>query len=186
MENNQKKSSLMKDILELAKFAIIALIIVIPIRLFVAQPFIVSGSSMFHTFVNGQYLIVDELSYHFHAPVRDDVIVFHYPKDTTKYFIKRIIGLPGDTVSITKGVVTITNAQNPKGFVLSEPYINEPFNTTDTYQVTDGNYFVMGDNRNASSDSRIWGLVPRNLITGRAFLRLLPLNTMAVLPGAIK
>jgi signal peptidase I len=85
---------------EILKFVIVAAIIVVPIRAFVAQPFIVSGSSMYPTFKNGQYLIVDEIGYDFHAPRRGDVIVFHYPKDPSKFFIIRIIGLPGETVDI--------------------------------------------------------------------------------------
>ena len=174
-----------KDGLDLVKFALIALVIVLPIRFFVAQPFIVSGSSMFHTFQNGQYLIVDELSYHFRAPQRDDVIIFHYPLNTKLYFIKRIIGLPNETIIINKGVVTIKNAEHPDGFVLAEPYINEPFATDGTYTTGPDQYFVMGDNRNYSSDSRVWGTVPGNLIVGRAYLRLFPFSELAVLPGHV-
>src|SRR3954471_8919762 len=85
---------------ELIRFAVIALIIVIPIRLFVIGPFIVSGSSMVPTFQNGNYLIIDKLSYRFSVPKRDDVIVFIPPVDSSKFYIKRVIGLPGETVDI--------------------------------------------------------------------------------------
>lgn len=168
---------------ELIKFALLALIIVIPIRMWVAQPFIVSGSSMVPTFENGQYLIVDELSYNFETPDRGDVIVFRYPKDPSKFYIKRIIGLPGDTVAINGSAVTIKNAEHPDGIELDETYVkNESMNTMNV-TIPEGQYFVMGDNRSASSDSRIWGTVPRKNIIGRAFLRIFPLGSASVFPG---
>ncbi|SRR5258708_17383719 len=168
---------------ELVRFAIIALIIVIPVRTFLAQPFIVSGSSMYPTFENSQYLIVDEISYRLSDPKRDDVVVFRYPKDTTKFFIKRIIGLPNETVDIRDGVVSIINKEHPGGLKLSEPYVKNHSQDQIHFEVGSGEYFVMGDNRNASSDSRFWGTVPRNLLVGRAFLRLLPLNKTSIMPG---
>jgi signal peptidase I len=168
---------------EMIRFAVLALIIVIPIRTFIAQPFIVSGSSMVPTFEDGQYLIVDELSYRFNDPQRDDVIVFHYPKDPSKFFIKRIIGLPGDTVTITGSKVTINNAAHPKGFVLSEPYVKNASSNEMTATLESGEYFVMGDNRIASSDSRVWGDLPRGLIVGRVLFRLLPASAISYLPG---
>ncbi len=176
---------------DLVKFAVIALLIVVPIRMFVAQPFLVSGESMFPTFHDGEYLIVDELSYLIGSPNRGDVIVFRFPGDTKRFFIKRIIGMPNEEVSITNGVVTIINKANPDGFVLTEPYIDEKFNTTSSYITGNDEYFVMGDNRNRSSDSRSWGepLVTKltsKLIIGRAYLRLLPLKDIAYLPGYYK
>lgn len=175
----QKKSS----IWETVKFVALALLIVTPIRMFIAQPFIVNGSSMDPTFATGQYLIVDEISYRLHTPKRGDVIVLRYPRDPKKFFIKRIIGLPGETVEIDGGAVTIRNAEHPEGFELSEPYIMYPKNDTLAKTMGTGEYFVMGDNRAASSDSRYWGTVPEDLIVGRAFLRLLPIASAAVLPG---
>ena len=169
---------------EMVRFALLALLIVIPIRIFVAQPFIVSGNSMIPTFYNNEYLIIDELSYRFHEPARDDVVVFRYPKDTTKFFIKRIIGLPGDTITIDGGRVTIKNTDNPEGFVMEEPYVKNRSSNQLSVTLKQDEYFVMGDNRIASSDSRIWGVLPRNLIVGRAFLRLLPLSSVSYLPGA--
>ncbi len=168
---------------ELLKFAVLALIIVVPIRLFVAQPFIVSGSSMYPTFQNGQYLIIDELSYHFEQPQRDDVIVFRYPKDPSEFFIKRVIGLPNETVKILNGNVYIVN--NGQTQELSEPYVINQGNGPDmTMTLGPNQYFVMGDNRPQSSDSRIWGPVPRANITGHVVLRLLPLSTANILPGS--
>ena len=137
------------------RFTIIAILIIVPIRLWIAQPFIVSGASMEPVFDNGDYLIIDEFSYHFRKPQKDEVIVFHYPLDPSKFFIKRVVGLPGETIEF-----------DGKKVVLGE---NE--------------YFVMGDNRTASSDSRIWGSVPENFIIGRALVRLWPFNKAAILPG---
>jgi signal peptidase I len=169
---------------ELLKFAIIAVVIVAPIRLFVAKPFIVSGASMEPTFQTGQYLIVDELTYHFEEPQRGDVIIFKYPLDPTQYFIKRIIGLPGETVSIKGGALSVTKTD---GSVLDlpEPYVKNIGNGADmSVTIPAGQYFVMGDNRPESSDSRYWGLLPRANMVGRAFVRLLPVNEIGVLPGS--
>lgn len=169
---------------ELLKFAFIALIIVIPIRTFIAQPFIVSGSSMVPTFEDKQYLIVDELSYRFENPNRGDVIIFHPPQNESVYYIKRIIGLPNETVEISGGTITIKNSEHPDGFVLDEPYIVKPSNdTASTHLLGPKEYFVMGDNRTASSDSRAWGNLPADHITGRAFLRLLPITDISIFPG---
>jgi signal peptidase I len=193
-ENSPTKTKFIKALLnlwDLIKFAVIALIIVIPIRMFVAQPFLVSGESMFPTFHDGEYLIVDELSYLLGSPNRGDVIIFRFPGDTKRFFIKRIIGMPNEEVSITDGIVTIINKENPKGFKLDEPYIDEKFNTTSNYKTGEGEYFVMGDNRNRSSDSRTWGeptetKLTNKLIIGRAYLRLLPLKEISYLPGYYK
>lgn len=169
---------------ELLKFVLVAAVIVVPLRLFVAQPFIVSGASMEPTFLNGQYLIVDELTYHFNEPQREDVIIFRYPKDTSQFFIKRIIGLPGETVMIRNGQVEIKKADGSIA-TLSEPYVVNQGNGPDaTFEIPQGEYFVMGDNRPESSDSRSWGLLPRQDIVGRAILRLLPPSNFAFFPGS--
>lgn len=168
---------------ELVRFGVIALVFAILLRVFVAQPFVVSGSSMFPTFQDRNYLIVDEISYRLHDPQRDDVIIFRYPNDTTKFFIKRIIGLPNETVDIKGSAVTITNKTHPEGFVLDQPYVLNNSENKTHFELKDNEYFVMGDNRNASSDSRYWGAVPRNLIIGRAFVRLWPVSGIDILPG---
>ncbi len=168
---------------ELFRFALITLFIVLPIRIYIAQPFIVSGSSMDPTFENGEYLIVDELSYRLDEPERGDVIIFRYPKDTTKFFIKRIIGLPTETVIVNGKSVIIKNEMNPEGLELDESYLTHETYSNTRVVLDDDEYFVMGDNRPASSDSRIWGPLSRDLIVGRAFLRLLPVGRAAVLPG---
>lgn len=168
---------------ELIRFAIVALLIVVPIRAFVAQPFIVSGSSMYPTFEDGNYLIVDEISYRFEKPHRGDVIIFRYPKDKKKFFIKRVIGLPNETIEIKDSSVIIKNNTNPNGFILAEPYVKSATYSNLAVELEADEYFLMGDNRNASSDSRSWGNVKENLIVGRAFLQLLPLDEIYLLPG---
>jgi signal peptidase I len=182
----EKKESKGQSFWELVRFAIIAIIIVIPIRIFIAQPFIVSGSSMFPTFQDGQYLVVDEISYELGNPQRDDVVVFKYPNDTTKFFIKRVIGLPNETVKIDGSDVTIINKEHPEGFKLDQPFVENKSSNEMTYTLKADEYFVMGDNRSASSDSRYWGPVPRKLMVGRAFLRLLPINKIGIMPGNYK
>lgn len=169
--------------IELLKFALIAAVIVLPLRLFIAKPFIVSGASMEPTFDTGQYLIVDELSYRFIEPERGDVVIFRYPRDPSQYFIKRVIGLPGETVRIERGEVSVTDAAGEE-LALDESYITHRGNGADmNVTLGDGEYFVMGDNRPESSDSRIWGVLPRENIVGRAFARLLPLQQIGIFPG---
>ncbi len=169
--------------LELLQFAFIALLIVVPVRYFIAQPFIVSGASMERTFHTGEYLIIDQVSYYFNDPVRGDVIVFRYPKDPSKFFIKRIIGLPGESIDIQGNVVTLTLKDGTKT-ILEEPYIKSMAqNTSLTEVLGDREYFVMGDNRDASSDSRMWGVLNKDKIVGRAFLRLFPFTNMSIMPG---
>lgn len=159
---------------ELAKLLLLALVVVIPFRLFIAQPFIVDGASMDPTFHTGQYLIVDELTYHFKNPERGSVLIFKYPKDPKKYFIKRVIGLPGETVNIKNGVVTIINSEYPQGLVLDEPYVKYAKKEDTSYTLGESEYFVLGDNRIGSADSRVWGPVPEDNIIGRPIIRFYP------------
>jgi len=126
------------------------------------------------TFKSGEYLIVDEISHRFHTPERGSVLIFKYPKDPKKSFIKRVIGLPNETVSINNGQVTIINSLNPEGFALDEPYVKLAKLDSSTYALGEGEYFVLGDNRAASADSRMWGPVPEANIIGRPVIRLLP------------
>lgn len=168
-------------VLEFIQIAIIAAAIIIPIRYFLVQPFYVKGASMEPNFYDHEYLVINEISYRFEDPVRGDIIVFRYPLNTTEFFIKRIIGLPGETVEVSNGRVTIYNDAHPNGVALDETaYLAEGTVTPGTKKITLGSseYFVMGDNRNASSDSRVWGPVPVNDIVGSVWVRGLPLNRM--------
>ncbi len=191
MENEipRKSQSVKQSFWELVRFAIIALIIVIPTRLFIAEPFVVSGSSMIPTFQDANYLIVDKLSYELSEPKRGDVVIFKYPLDQKKFFIKRIVGLPDERIEVNNGKIKIFTCKMTKtcqSITLDESYIREPFTTTQTYTTKTDEYFVMGDNRNGSSDSRYWGVVKKELLIGRAFLRLLPINKIGILPGNYK
>ncbi len=167
---------------------IIALVISLPIRFFIAEPFIVNGASMDPTFSTGQFLIVDRLSYRFESPSRGDVIVFEYPNNPSVYYIKRIIGLPGETLHIKDGKITVVNTAHPQGIQLDETYIDPAHASHDTLNVTLGptEYFVMGDNRAQSSDSRSWGPLDQHFIIGRPIVRLLPPSAISVWPGEHK
>ncbi len=182
IDEKPKGSSFWKELLS---YALFAAVIVVPIRLWVAQPFVVRGSSMDTTFLDSEYLVVDEVSYRFHEPQRGDVLIFKYPLDTSKYFIKRLIGLPGETVAVKSDTVTIFNKEHPQGAALSEPYIHSRTFGNVTTTLGPGEYFVMGDNRLVSSDSRLWGVLPRADIVGRPLARLLPLNRIGFLPGEV-
>ncbi|MDP1689872.1 MAG: signal peptidase I [bacterium] len=172
---------LFKDLFTLV---LLIVVVVIPIRVFIVSPFIVDGESMHPTFGNLDYLVIDELLYNFKAPTRGDVIVFRYPGNPSIFYIKRIIGLPGETVSIDHGIVTIISIDGEKT-ALSEPYIvNEDATYTRDVSLNPGEYFVMGDNRPNSSDSRVWGPLPKKDIIGRVDLRLLPISRGGFFPGA--
>ncbi len=170
------------------KFILVLFAIFLPIRLFIAEPFLVYGSSMAPNFDTGDYIIVDELTYKIKSPVRGDVIVLKPPYDDSKHLIKRIVGLPGETVEVNATRVTIYNTNNPNGFLLTEPYVDPAFQSSRTarYSLGPYEYFVMGDNRTVSYDSRSWGPLPQQNIKGRAFLRLYPFHSMSILPASLE
>jgi signal peptidase I len=170
---------------EILTFVVLAVIIVVPIRLFVAQPFVVEGESMYPTFDSGDYLIVDQLTYRFQDPKRGDVVVFRYPNDEKVFYIKRIIGLPGETVHVEEGKTSVTKADGTV-IELDESYVvSEDATYSLDRALGQDQFFVMGDNRPKSSDSRTWGALPRHDLMGRAYLRLLPAGEIGVLPGAV-
>ena len=169
-------------------YAVAALVLALFVRFYIATPYIVSGASMEHTFENYDYLIVDRLTYDLRTPERGEVIVFGLPQEPSRDLIKRVIGLPGETVQIRgpEPRVTIINAEHPQGFTLSEPYLspdNLGGSTDITMTLTKDQYFVLGDNRRVSADSRMWGILPRTDIVGRVLLRLYPFSMIALLPG---
>ena len=162
---------------ETGKLAVISLVIILPIRYYVIQPFFVLGASMEPNFENGDYLIIDEISYRFNQPQRGDVIVFKYPNNPKQYYIKRIIGLPGEIITISDEKIVIKNKANPDGFAPEEDYLSGA-ETNGNISATLGfdEYFVLGDNRGASSDSRIWGALKEEFVIGRALLRAYPFD----------
>lgn len=186
-------------VLEVIKIIVLAFIIIFPIRVFLFQPFFVQGASMEPNFEDGQYLIVNEFGFKetdinfnsqnilkinpFKEIARQRVVVFRYPLDTTKFFIKRVIGLPGETVQVKDGQVTIFNNSHPDGFVLDEKsYLSSGLKTAGDLKITlsDNQYFMLGDNRMFSSDSRYWGPVPTSDIIGEVSLRAWPLDKLSL------
>ncbi|MCL5775204.1 MAG: signal peptidase I [Patescibacteria group bacterium] len=181
--NSNGESSTFKSVgafvWDLVKILLIALVIIVPFRMFVAEPFVVSGSSMLPNFYNHDYLIIDRFSYLSGNPVRGEVIVLKYPKDPSQYFIKRVVGLPGETVEIRQGSVFITNSEHSEGFKLPESYLPsqaETFGKNEKVRLGSREYFVLGDNRTASSDSRVWGILPQDDIVGRVWVRVFPFS----------
>lgn len=159
---------------EILEVIIISAVTVFLIRTFLAQPFLVSGASMEPNFQHGNYLIIDEITYRFRAPERGEVIVFRYPNDRSTFFIKRIVGLPGERAVVRGGQVAVYKDGTE---VLSEGGTSG--NTDITLKA--GEYFVVGDNRYNSYDSRNWGAVPRADIIGIARLRLFPFNELGII-----
>lgn len=172
------------------------LLLLVIFRFYIFQPFSIKGSSMEPTFQEGEYLIVNEFTYLFTEPKRGDVVVFKHPEPACNDFvdsnyinrvflqgpcsnyIKRVVGLPGEEITIKDGVVSVRNKEKPNGFILDEKYIPEGITTLGNQVRTLENdeFFVLGDNRmpNASSDSREWGPLPKKHIIGKAFVVLLP------------
>lgn len=169
---------------------IIGIIIVVKlIQGFLIQPFIVDGGSMLPTYHNGEFLLVDKLSYRLHEPRRGDVMIFKLYENTNnpyegKHLIKRVIGLPGEHVKVENGVTTIYNKQNPNGFVIDEPFVSYK----DTHKNVDitldsTHYFMMGDNRAQSYDSRDWGPLNSKDIKGQVLFRVYPFSSASYEPG---
>ncbi|PIV10137.1 MAG: signal peptidase I [Candidatus Portnoybacteria bacterium CG03_land_8_20_14_0_80_41_10] len=168
---------------EIIKIVSISLAIIIPVRYYLIQPFFVRGASMTPNFDNGQYLVIDEIGYRLKEPQRGEVIVFKYPLDPSQYYIKRIVGLPGESVGINDGQVFIYEQDNPLGKVLDESgYLSTGVITWGETKIKLGpdEYFVLGDNRSASSDSRQWGVLNQGNIIGRVWLRAWPFDQLTV------
>jgi len=172
--------------LEVAEVAIVAIGAVFIIRTFLIQPFLVSGVSMAPNFSNGDYLLVDELSYYLRSPERGEVVVFHFPQDDKVYFIKRVIGLPGEKVVFEGGKVVVYSAARPEGEVLDERYLPQSRETLvrsggrTSFDLGEAEYLVLGDNRSYSYDSRDWGVLNEKEIVGLVRLRLWPVNDFRV------
>ncbi len=167
--------------LEVVQIVIIAAAIIIPVRYFLVQPFIVKGASMEPNFYENEYLIIDEISYRFSEVERGDVVVFRPPTGIHDHYIKRIIGLPGETVEIDDGTITIFNDEYPNGVELREDYIEEYTSGHQRVTLSLNEYYVLGDNRDESLDSRKFGAVNEDLIIGKAWIRGLPLERLGTI-----
>ena len=165
-------------LLELLKIAVLAGIAIGLVRYFLFKPFYVKGQSMEPNFEERDYLIIDELSYRFREPNRGDVVVFEY-SPTSDFFLKRIIGLPGERVKVESNKVIIYNEENPQGMVLGEDYLIEETSGSTTVTLGTEQYFVMGDNRDASFDSRRFGAVDGSDIVGRVWVRGWPFSRVS-------
>lgn len=185
-KSEPKKEAAMKRlteyILEIIKVVLISLAIIVPVRYFLIQPFYVKGASMEPNFFDHEYLIIDEISYRFHAPERGEIVVFKYPRDTSQYFIKRVIGLPNETVEIKNGKVSVYNKDSSGGISLDESYLDEGVETLGNRVLSLGpdEYFLLGDNRLASFDSRSFGPVDKKYIVGRVWFRGWPFDKIKV------
>jgi len=170
--------------LDFVETVVIALAIFVIAYLFLFQPHQVRGSSMYPNFHDNDYILTDKISYRLNQPKRGDVVIFVAPQNEDYDYIKRIIGIPGDTVEITNDYRVKLN-----GEILNEPYLPADYQTFGGTFLATGKpiavpqdeYFVLGDNRNHSSDSREWGFVPRKNIIGKAWFRYWPINQMGLI-----
>jgi signal peptidase I len=207
MNQEKKEESLGTKalLIEMAKVFFLAVVIIIPVRIFLFQPFFVQGSSMEPNFQDGQYLIISEFGYKqirgsvpflwdwtpdnplivpdFRTFARQESVVFRYPKKFEQFFIKRLIALPGESIEIKNNRVWIYNKEKPEGFVLDEGtyrHENSTLEDMPKQKMADDEYFVMGDNRDASYDSRFFGPVKKEFMIGRVLVRALPLSRASI------
>ncbi len=170
--------------LEILKTVIISLAIILPIRYFIIQPFMVDGASMEPNFYDKQYLVVDEISYRFNDPDRGQVVVFKNPQNTKQYYIKRIVGLPGETIKIKNSEIYIKEVGKKEFVKISElDYLPEDiktFGNIDGLELKEDEFFVLGDNRKNSKDSRNLGPIKRELITGKVWVRGFPFKEATI------
>lgn len=185
-----------RRLLDLGLIVIVALAAALAVQAFIIKPYRIPSPSMASTLVSGDRILVNRLAYTFSGVSRGDVIVFTWPKDRKLVFVKRVIGLPGDVVSLRDGDVVVNGKR------LSEPYVckadgkpeltlcadelagatfAQPWGLQHAYKVPAGCFFVMGDNRMESDDSRDWGVVPRHDVIGRAFMLYWPLGRLHLL-----
>jgi len=168
--------------IDLLKTAAVVFVIAFALRYFVVQPYIVDGESMMPNYQNKEYLLAEKVSYYKGSPERGDVVIFKYPKNPSVNYIKRVIGLPGEKVGIDNNEITIYNSKHPEGVLLKEDYLPKSTLTetpnSGTFSITlkSSEYFVLGDNREHSSDSREWGILPEANILGRSWLTLTPFS----------
>lgn len=165
-------------LLEVVKIVVLAGITIVVVRHFLFKPFSVKGQSMEPTFFERDYLIIDEITYRFREPGRGEIVVFKSPVNTDHY-LKRIIGLPGERIKIEESKVIIYNTEYPRGWVLNESYLEELTPGSISVTLGDDEYFVLGDNRDASFDSRRFGSINRSDLVGRVWFRGWPFQRIS-------
>jgi signal peptidase I len=179
-EKKAKWQAISEFFWEMVRVAIISLAIILPVRYFLIQPFYVKGASMEPNFYDHEYLIIDEISYRFNEPQRGDIVVFKYPKDPKQYFIKRVIGLPGEKIKLQDSHIYVN------GVKLEETYLPDnletllPLRGYGDIELASDEFFLLGDNRNQSLDSRIFGPVKREYIVGRTWIRGWPFSKITI------
>lgn len=181
------QSAALKSWYQLAKSIDILLILGLLFRSFILQPYLVEGQSMEKNFQNNEFLLVDRISYRFRTPQRGEVIIFRFPKNTAEDYIKRIVGLPGENIKIENGQVFINNLPLEETYLSKGVKTNVPANNANSLDLTlkTGEYFVLGDNRNNSSDSREWGTVPQQNIIGRAWFSVYPFGNFGKIKNPV-
>jgi len=184
--DEKKENGIVSFFVELVKVVVISLAIVLPVRYFLIQPFYVKGASMEPSFYDDEYLIINEIVYRLGTPARGDIVVFKYPRQPNQYFIKRIIGLPGERVVIKNNEVIIYNKKHREGRKIDESsYLSATEKTLGVEDITlkSDEYFVLGDNRAHSLDSRSFGAVPEDNIIGKTWIRGWPLDRLKKFSG---
>ncbi len=183
----QELKKILSILFDTVELAVLALVIVVPIRYFIFQPFVVSGNSMHPNFENKDYLLIDEISFRFNEPERGEVVVFKAPQRVSTNYIKRIIGLPNEVIEISDGKIFISSASGEKEALDESKYLPDGLITSGemTIALKQDEYFVLGDNRLFSSDSRSWGVLPRQNIVGKVFFRALPVNSLAFIENPV-
>ncbi len=185
------KAESFKDfVFEMIKVLIVSLVIIVPIRAYVVQPFYVDGASMEPNFHDGEYLIVDEISYRFKDPERGDIVIFHPPDNPKVYYIKRIIGMPNEVIDIKNGEIRIFEYDSAEPLIVDETkYLSEDYflRPSEKYHVKlgEGEYYLMGDNRQSSLDSRRLGPISESHIKGKVVLRAFPFDQFTVIKPPI-
>jgi signal peptidase I len=181
----------LKFIFELFKLVLIVIVLAAAIRYFLISPYQVDGSSMTPTLTDKDYLLVEKVNFIFRNPSRGDIVVFRYPLNTTINYVKRIIGVAGDKITIKDGNITVSNSQYPSGVVLQENYLSTSSKTSvmgdsseKSWVVSEGEFFVLGDNREHSDDSRSWGIVPKENILGKVWLEVYPREHFGIVEHA--
>lgn len=182
--------SVVTFVLEFIRTALKVIVIVAVLRIFIIQPFYVRGESMAPNYQEGEYLVVEKMSYRVSKPNRGDVVVFEFPGQPMPCgpfaghdcinFIKRIVGLPGERIEVRDGRIFIYNKKHPEGLEVKEPYLPADVITggADSRSLGENEYYVLGDNRTpgGSSDSREWGVVNKSLIVGRVWITVFPVT----------